>query len=158
MTNKIEKIQIFRATIAKVSFLSSSQLLLVTVCIALFFARIVFHFQTANILIERLRQPDESTNSQTKAEDDYALHLSKVMSMAASKLPWRTDCLIQCLAVKWILRRKGISSVFFLGVNHRSEKEFTAHAWLKIGNITIPQDRHSHMKILTKTLPRQVSR
>jgi hypothetical protein len=42
---------------------------------------------------------------------------------------WRSMCLEQALAGKWMLRRRGIASTMYMGVA-KSGTEFIAHAWL----------------------------
>jgi hypothetical protein len=47
------------------------------------------------------------------------------------RTPWRSDCLVQALAGRHWLARAGIAADIRLGV--RTEADFGAHAWLKVG-------------------------
>ena len=155
MMSKSDKEPILKTSLTKFSTLSLADFFfLCLVCISLLIARCIFHFKEANILIAELRQSDEGHNPQSQKERDYVSRLSVIMTMAVAKLPWRTDCLIQCLAAKWLLRRKNIASQFFLGINKVTKCEIAEHAWLKIGNISIPADRYAHMNVLAETLPK----
>ena len=154
MISKRETQPVLRTVFAKIFALSLEDFFfLCFVCMSLLIARGVFFFQPANTLIAKLRKIDDGNTPQSGKERDYVSRLSKLMAMAVAKLPWRTDCLIQCLAAKWLLRRKNIPSHFFLAIDKVSKVEISAHAWLKIGNVSIPADRNEHMNVVTQTLP-----
>jgi hypothetical protein len=53
---------------------------------------------------------------------------------AARRTPWRSKCLEQAIAGKWMLRRRGIASTMYLGVVHNP---FEAHAWLRVGRMNV---------------------
>nr|WP_319997131.1 lasso peptide biosynthesis B2 protein [uncultured Draconibacterium sp.] len=52
---------------------------------------------------------------------------------------WKNGCLVESLAVSFMLQRRGIASVMYLGlqIDKESEKKLKAHAWLISENITI---------------------
>lgn len=47
---------------------------------------------------------------------------------ASRTVPWKTRCLIEAIAAKQMLRRRGLSASIYLGTMHREEK-LQAHAW-----------------------------
>ena len=49
-----------------------------------------------------------------------------------SRVPWRSDCLIQALAARRWLARASVPSDVCIGVR-KDEQGFLAHAWLKVG-------------------------
>jgi hypothetical protein len=53
---------------------------------------------------------------------------------ATNNLPWHTVCLPRAMAAKFMLRRRKIGSVLYLGVNKNESSELGAHAWTKAGN------------------------
>lgn len=55
----------------------------------------------------------------------------------AARLPWRADCLVQALAARRWLARKGISTTVKLGVLRDKQVDFEAHAWLMSGDRVI---------------------
>lgn len=48
---------------------------------------------------------------------------------AAAWLPWDARCLVQALAARLMLRRRGVPSVLVFGVAKETD-QITAHAWL----------------------------
>lgn len=54
---------------------------------------------------------------------------------AARHLPWKPVCLPQAVAAQWMLRRRGIASTFYLGVN--PAEGLDAHAWVRAGSIIV---------------------
>ena len=150
---KRETQPVLKTLFAKIFALSLEDFFfLCLICTSLLVARGVFFFQPAETLIATLRKTDAGDTPPSKKERDYISRLSRGMAMAAARLPWRTDCLIQCLAAKWLLRRKNIPSQFFLAIDKVSKTEISAHAWVKIGNVSIPADRYAHMNIVAQTL------
>jgi hypothetical protein len=49
------------------------------------------------------------------------------------RVPWRSDCVVQALAARRWLARRGIGSHLCIGVRN-GEQGFQAHAWLKVGD------------------------
>ncbi len=54
-----------------------------------------------------------------------------------SRVPWRSDCLIQALAARRWLAGQGIASELCIGVRAPREPEFAAHAWLRAGETIV---------------------
>lgn len=63
------------------------------------------------------------------------------IGVATSRLPVDCSCLAQALAAKGMLRRRGIASTLYLGVDPHSGDPFRAHAWLRCGSIVVTGDR-----------------
>lgn len=61
------------------------------------------------------------------------------ISAAASRVPWRSDCLLQVMAANRWLRRIGIHPQFNLGVSKDRFGQFKAHAWLTCNDVKIPK-------------------
>jgi len=77
-------------------------------------------------------------------------NISREIERAARNVPWNAVCLPQAMAGKWMLKRRNIPSLMFLGVAKERaatgmqeiEKELShpglkAHAWLKVGNFIV---------------------
>ncbi|MFC1451961.1 lasso peptide biosynthesis B2 protein [Verrucomicrobiota bacterium] len=60
---------------------------------------------------------------------------------AARHLPWRCRCLVQAMAGKVMLGRRDIQSTLYLGVA-RGEPDIRAHAWLRVGGVTLIDGEH----------------
>lgn len=53
---------------------------------------------------------------------------------AAPRTPWKSACLAQALAGKWMLGRRGVDSTIRLGVAKDADGNLQAHAWLCAGD------------------------
>jgi hypothetical protein len=51
--------------------------------------------------------------------------------------PWNSNCLVQTIAAKLILQRRGVSSTLYLGVAPDTHEALQAHAWLRSGSIIL---------------------
>lgn len=77
-------------------------------------------------------------------QQQQAQKVGWAITSLARFLPWDAKCLIQALAGKWMLRRRGMPSTLYLGVDrgHSEEKWLEAHAWLRCGTDIITGERH----------------
>ena len=60
-----------------------------------------------------------------------------VVPRVASRVPWKSDCLVQALAAQRWLRAARIKSTLSIGVREQRAAEFEAHAWLSVGNMLV---------------------
>lgn len=63
----------------------------------------------------------------------YTLDLDRVswaITATASRVPWRSDCLVQAMAARRWLEAHGLSSQLRLGVGKDETGAMRAHAWL----------------------------
>jgi len=56
------------------------------------------------------------------------------VDIMSRRTPWESACLAQAMAGKFMLRRRGLSSLLYLGTKKDEFGEFIAHAWLQNGN------------------------
>ncbi len=59
-----------------------------------------------------------------------ALCVSKVVTIAAGRGPFRASCLGRSLLLWWLLKRDGIETILRVGV-HRENGTLHAHAWVE---------------------------
>jgi Transglutaminase-like superfamily len=59
-----------------------------------------------------------------------ALHITRLVAVAAKYGPYRTNCLKKALVAQWFLQRQGICVDLKIGVN-KTPDMFNAHAWLE---------------------------
>jgi hypothetical protein len=74
--------------------------------------------------------------------------LSWALLVAAQHVPWRSDCLIKVIAADRWLRRHHISSDFYLGVGKDEQGIFTAHAWVRYGDLIVTGGGHEQFSTL----------
>ncbi len=57
--------------------------------------------------------------------------------VAAGQMPWTAGCLPQAIAAKRLLRREGIVSTLFFGVDRGEKGDLDAHAWLMTEDVDV---------------------
>ncbi len=62
--------------------------------------------------------------------------VSRALSAAARRLPWKSTCLVQAVAGHLMLRWRGVPSTIVLGAKRRDDA-LDAHAWLLAGNTCV---------------------
>jgi hypothetical protein len=63
--------------------------------------------------------------------------VAAAIQRASRHTPWRSNCLAQAIAGKWMLRRRHVSTRLCFGVGKDARRRFDAHAWLQVGSTTI---------------------
>ncbi len=84
-------------------------------------------------------------------ETETIRDIARAVNRCSRHAPWKTKCLVDAVTAKLLLRWHGISSTMFLGVNKDEEKNLTAHAWLKCGEIFITGKRGYHKFTVVST-------
>ena len=72
-------------------------------------------------------------------EQETAVKVGKIIVKAANHTPWKSACLVQSLAVRKMLQRRGIPGVIILGVakDGNSTGKMKAHAWAQCGDFIV---------------------
>jgi hypothetical protein len=71
----------------------------------------------------------------TADENRSAVEVGWAVAAAARHLPWRTVCLPQALAARWLLQRRKVRSTLYLGI--ASAQARAAHAWVCVGPLVV---------------------
>ncbi|MGH7503205.1 MAG: lasso peptide biosynthesis B2 protein [Longimicrobiales bacterium] len=77
----------------------------------------------------------ETPRQVDRSEIARARRIRWAVSAAAKRLPWKPVCLPQAVAATWMLRRRGIHSTLYLGVDRATG--FDAHAWVRVGRVIV---------------------
>jgi hypothetical protein len=75
------------------------------------------------------RSPEEAG----AAPADLLDRISWAVATASRHLPWDCLCLVQAMAGKAMLKRRGVPSTLYLGLAKAGEAQLQAHAWLRCG-------------------------
>lgn len=67
--------------------------------------------------------------------------LGWALRVASRYTPWQTRCLVQAMAGKMLLKRRGIPSTLYLGLAKDPDGQLAAHAWLRCGGRTLTGGR-----------------
>lgn len=51
----------------------------------------------------------------------------------AKRLPWKSQCLDQAMAVQCMLRRRGLQNTLYFGMTKNQNGKWLAHAWVRSG-------------------------
>lgn len=89
------------------------------------------------------RPMSESPGGVESRREFHARQVGWAVRAVARRTPWKNNCLVQALAAKIMLRRRGIASTVYLGVAKESGKELNAHAWLRSGDVILTGKRKS---------------
>ena len=83
--------------------------------------------------------------------DPIQLIKIRIAVARANKLAfWKNVCLVKSFAARFMLQRRNIGSVMYLGLQYKNEKELVAHAWLIANEIFItPKGRTQYKEIFS---------
>lgn len=68
---------------------------------------------------------------------DFARRVGLAISRASSRVPWRSDCLVQALAAERWLGTAGVPTMLSLGTRKDDQSQYHFHAWLKAGSLVV---------------------
>ena len=119
-------------------------------------ARFYVRFFAFKNYIYRVGEPlaGESEVDDTVAAGNFKLlrSISREIERASRNVPWDAVCLPQAMAGKWMLKRRNLPAIMFLGVAKENaaaaaevkkikkgewQPGLKAHAWLKSGNYVV---------------------
>jgi hypothetical protein len=83
----------------------------------------------------------ETPLSQPRAATDLSRRVGRAVSLAARNLPWESVCLPQAIAAKLMLRRRGVPSTLYLGLQR--DQNLLAHAWVRVGEVVVTGEQAS---------------
>jgi len=79
------------------------------------------------------QQHHESTHEVSREHDDTVARVKWAVGAAARHVPWEAKCLVQAMAARAMLGRRGIDGTIYLGLARDEENQLQAHAWLRCG-------------------------
>ena len=125
--------------------------LLVRAAVWLAIARIMLLVMPFRRLAAQLSVGREATDTETNPE--LLQRISRAVVVAASHVPWRSDCFPQTIAARMLLKRHGYASTIHIGVERIGDDELNAHAWLTCGETVITGgtdlDRYTELHTLS---------
>ncbi|CAM4041990.1 Microcin J25-processing protein McjB C-terminal domain-containing protein [Novosphingobium lubricantis] len=73
----------------------------------------------------------------TAPQRTQTARVSRAIEIAAPRVPWRSDCLVQCLAGRRWLAQHGIAARIAIGIRRDEAGAMLAHAWLCADDIVV---------------------
>jgi hypothetical protein len=92
----------------------------------------------------------KSENCNNNTIDYGDLQLIKTAIDRANQLAfWKNVCLVQSMAVRWMLNRRRIRSKLILGVRNDKNGKLIAHAWVKVCQFEITNKGLDYHELIT---------
>lgn len=110
-------------------------------------ARLVVWFVPFRSLAVRLGdEKAESLATVTAEQRAAAVPIGWAVRTLGRRLPWMSQCLVQAVAVTWMLQRRRIPSTLYFGLAKDEEETggLKAHAWVRSGTKILAGAREHH--------------
>lgn len=112
------------------------QLRLVEAILALTLASVLLRTVAFARLAKRLgRHMAESPSAAPANVEQQAKGVRWAVDLAADHLPWKPVCFPRAVAATVMLRRRGIASTLYFGVDRA--RGLDAHAWVRVGGLIV---------------------
>jgi len=97
------------------------------------------HVATGQIpkLNANARQQGRGPEDSARNDEVHVRRIAWIVPRLSKRVPWRADCLVQAIAARRMLLRRGVASRIVLGVETGPETGFGAHAWLAYGETVV---------------------
>jgi hypothetical protein len=89
----------------------------------------------------------DSGGGRAGAFDEELDELRNAILLTSHYSPWRNKCLVQSLAARKMLKKRGITSQLSLGLRKDQEKKMLAHAWIKVGEKEIVSKSGDYLEL-----------
>jgi hypothetical protein len=115
----------------------SERRLLVEAAMWLIAARLAIIFPFRWIALFLGSHMAESLDTDEPEHKEIRKQISWAVQSASRHLPLECTCMVQAIAGKAMLKRRGIQSTLYLGLAMDREKNLEAHAWLRSGEVIV---------------------
>jgi hypothetical protein len=96
------------------------------------------------LLGENHREPQQHEVPElTDVQRVRAMHIGRIVELAAAYAPWRSDCYPQALTARTFLELRRIPHVVSFGVR-RENGALIAHAWVHAGDVPVTGGESKH--------------
>jgi Transglutaminase-like superfamily len=142
----------FFASLCTVAGLSSDDWLFLRIAVKeLALARMRHAYEPIDAIFRDLQTSAEDFGGPHRASPltlEDLRRMSWAIAAAASRVPWRSDCLVQAMAAHRWLRRDGMRADAFVGVCKNERGDLMAHAWLRQGDLTITGGHYDKFQVM----------
>lgn len=98
--------------------------------------------KTRDVLQQKLRLSHQPPESDERASETVQL-TCRMVTAAARRGAFRPTCLVESLALWFLLKQQGVDSTLRIGVRKVSRK-FEAHAWVEYAGVALNQGEEGH--------------
>ncbi|WP_293054237.1 lasso peptide biosynthesis B2 protein [Paludibacter sp.] len=102
----------------------------------LFYAKLQLFVLPFKDCVKKLKVLPPAT---TSANLNEAQAIGRAISRANKLAFWKNRCLVSSFAARFMLSRRNIASVLYLGLRFENDTQFkiNAHAWLMVGDVFV---------------------
>jgi hypothetical protein len=79
----------------------------------------------------------ESPAMADPGQQERVRRIGRAVVTMSRHTPWESQCLVQAIAAKMMLRRRGVPSTLYLGVTKDDATGLSAHAWVRSGDVVL---------------------
>ena len=124
--------------------LKNKFLLLESVC-AMFAAKLLLKLLPFKSCVKIFVNRDSKDKEVNKND---LLSIKIALDRAASFFMFKNECLVKCLAARFMLLRRKLNSTISIGVILDHNKNIIAHAWLTVGDFEVIQKNSDYINLL----------
>lgn len=110
------------------------RLLLIYVLVIMGLLRCMILLVPFRFIATRLGRKMAESPQENPGQAKYIRRISWAIEAVAGRTPWESKCLVQAIAAKMLLRRKGLHNTLYLGVSKGEDGSLIAHAWVRAGD------------------------
>ena len=81
-------------------------------------------------------EANDGTDETTEAEP-VRHRVGRAVQLAGRHTPWQSKCLVQAIAARLMLGRRGVAGTIYLGLAKDPDGQMKAHAWLQSGDTIV---------------------
>ena len=125
-------------------------LLFIEACFVMFFSKLCVSCLPYTLLRPLLGQIQKNNDNESRGNVLAIKQVRRSVRRAANYSFYNSTCLVQALSAKIMLKKRGVTTVLYLGM-HKTNNAFGAHAWLSAEGIIVSGDpEHSDCVVINR--------
>lgn len=107
-----------------------------------FFLTGVYRFKILRVPFNKLKLELGSYNVESDDDVDVEYYrlcrkIGRIVTSVSKYTPWESLCLVKAMTVQKMLKKRGVCTTVYLGVNKDTKDNMNAHAWIRCGKMYI---------------------
>lgn len=120
------------------------RLILIEATITLFLTKLLIILLPLN----KLKNIHFSSRSKSISNRNQICEIKWALANANRLSFWKNKCLVQSIAGRWMLHRRGIPSSLHFGVKKDKQQKLSAHAWLTVGDFEVVPANENYRELM----------
>ena len=121
-------------------------------CLTLGAAWLAVRFLPFRMIVQTLGWGGDRSEGDAPWAQKAADELVRAVVRASRRVPWRTVCIHQGIALHWMLRSRGIASQLHYGVG-RGDDRLSAHVWVSLAGRILVGEAEAAAHACVATFP-----